>query len=92
MDKLTNDIKGLINSFHQSLAVHIPVLQQEVNNIITQKSKDENNIEHYLDTLLSLTAHGIGNKLYVQLLEYFKTINPKAADFYWQQYDKEEAD
>jgi hypothetical protein len=50
--------------------VHVPALQQEVNTIIAQKSTHQNNIEHHLDTLLTLTAHGIGDKLYVQLLEY----------------------
>lgn len=90
MDKLVNDIKSAIDTFHKSLAMHVPALQQEVNNIIAQKSTDQNNIEHHLDTLLSLTAHGIGDKLYVQLLEYYKTINPEAADYYWGEYDKEE--
>jgi hypothetical protein len=74
----------------QSLAVHIPALQQEVNNIIAQKSTNQNNIEHHLDTLLPITAHGIGDKLYVQLLEYYKTINHMAADYYCGEYDKEE--
>jgi hypothetical protein len=58
--------------------------------IIAQKSTNQNNIEYHLDTQLPLTAHGIGDKLYIQLLEYYKTINPLVADYYWREYDKGE--
>lgn len=88
--RLVNEIEGLIQSFNQSLQEHIPVLEKEVRQLIDAKSADAKTIEHYLDTLLLLTTHGIGEKLFVQLLDHYKTINPEAALFYWNEYDKEE--
>lgn len=54
------------------------------------KSAESNIIEHQLDTLLSLTIHGVGDTLFIQLLEYYKTIDAEGAVFYWNEYDKEE--
>jgi hypothetical protein len=34
--------------------------------------------------------HGMGDKLFVRLLEYYKTVDPEGAMFYWNEYDKQE--
>lgn len=92
MDKqLLNEIKQIIESFNQSLAIHLPALKIEVNGIIERNSKDSNEIEHCLDTLLSLTIHGVADNLFIQLLEYYKTVNEEGAMFYWNKYDEKEA-
>lgn len=85
--QLVNDLKRIIDSFNQSLAQCLPTLGAEVNVLITSKSKDATEIEHYLDTLLSLTAHGVGDDLFVRLLEYYKTVDEDGAMFYWNEYD-----
>ncbi len=43
-----------------------------------------------LDTILSLTDLGIGNDLFIKLLEYYKTIDAEGAIFYWNEYDRKE--
>jgi hypothetical protein len=92
MDKhFFNEIKQIIESFNQSLTLHLPALENEVNGIIEHNSKDSNEIEHCLDTLLSLTIHGVADDLFIQLLEYYKTVDEEGALFYWNEYDDKEA-
>ena len=43
-----------------------------------------------LDTILSLTYFGVGDDLYIKLLEYYKTVDAEGAAFYWNEYDKKE--
>ena len=88
--KLITEIGSIIQSFNQSLQSHLPALEKEVKRLINEKSVDAKTIEHYLDTLLSLTMHGIGDNLFVQLLDYYKTLDAEGALFYWNKYDKEE--
>ncbi len=91
MDKqLVNDIKQIIDSFNQSLAEHLPALESEIDLLISEKINNANEIEHYLDTLLSLTTHGIGDNLFIRLLEYYKAIDVDGAMFYWKEYDAKE--
>ncbi len=90
MDKLLSDLKSAIEIFHKNLAMQMPYLQQEVNNIIQQNCTNHNIIERHLDTLLDLGMHNIGKDLFIQLLDYYKTINMKGAMFYWNEFDKEE--
>jgi uncharacterized protein YlxW (UPF0749 family) len=90
MAKLTDDIAVLIKAFQQNLQQHIPALEQEVQQLIAGKSKDKNSIENTLDTLLSLMDFGVGDGLYIQLLEYYKTVDAEGADFYWNEYDKKD--
>lgn len=41
MDKqLVNDLKQIIEAFNQSLAVHLPALNNEVSSLIESKTKD----------------------------------------------------
>ncbi|RQP15586.1 MAG: hypothetical protein EAS52_14635 [Parapedobacter sp.] len=90
MEDLIKDIKSVISEFQQSLSLHLPALEAETEEFITSKSQDKNAIEHYLDRLLSLTTMGVGNDLFVKLLEYYKTIDSEGAAFYWEEYTREE--
>lgn len=87
MDHLVSKIGEIIKGFQQQLEKHLPELELEVNEIISNKSTDSKKIENYLDTLLSLSQHGIGNSLYVKLLDYYKTIDVDGAKFYWDEYE-----
>jgi hypothetical protein len=88
--KLVDDISKIIQSFNESMQGYLPALEKEVNILIETKSKDGNSIEHSLDTLLSLTNHGMADDLFVRLLEYYKTVDSDGAIFYWNQYDEKE--
>ena len=88
MDDTLKSIVGLIEGFNASMKQHLPLLEQEVNSIIVRKSKNENEIEHLLDTLLSLHYAGIGEHLFIRLLEYYKTVNAEYAAAYWRFFDE----
>ena len=90
MDKLLSDLKKAIEIFHKNLAMQKPYLQQEVNNLIQQNCTNHHIIERHLDTLLDLGMHNIGKDLFIQLLDYYKTINMEDAMFYRNEYDKED--
>ena len=85
MDKLVSQISTLIQDFHQKLEAYLPALEVEIAQVIETKSTNSREIEGYLDTLLSLCQHDIGNDLYIKLLEYYKTIDAKGAKFYWEE-------
>ena len=85
--KLINDLSKIIQSFNDSLQTFLPALESETGSLIESKSKDSRIIENYLDTLLSLTAHGVADDLFIKLLEYYKTVDAEGAIFYWNEYD-----
>lgn len=89
-EDLFNDIRRTIIEFQDSLKKHLPALEAEINHLIQSGNQDKNTIENTLDTLLSLTGLGVGNDLFIKLLEYYKTIDTEGALFYWNEYDKDE--
>ena len=89
-DANLNQIRETIQTFQKSLQSHLPALESEINAIITNKEQNKNNIEYSLDVLISLTDMGIGNELFIKLLDYYKTIDAESASFYWEEYDKNE--
>jgi hypothetical protein len=89
-DNTFNSIKQLIKQFNDSMKQHLPLLEIEVNALISAKPADANAIEHCLDTLLSLTMHGLADDLFIRLLEFYKTIDAAVAEFYWHEYDQED--
>jgi hypothetical protein len=85
-----NNIKKTIEEFQNSLQRQLPALEADVNALIKNKVQDKNTIEYNLDTLLSLTDMGVGQDLFVKLLEHYKTIDAEGAMFYWNEFDKDE--
>jgi hypothetical protein len=92
MDKLINDIGNAIREFQKIMAAQMPALEAEVDGIIKRKSKDEKEIGYALDTLLSLQDMGIGQDLFIRLLEYYKTFDAEAAADYWRYFDEKNDD
>lgn len=90
MKQSVEDIISIIKSFQERLLQHFPALEQEAFQLIKNKPADKNAIENMLDTILSLTDLGIGNDLFIKLLEYYKTIDAEGAIFYWNEYDRKE--
>ena len=68
----------------------MPNIEREVAQLFANKNEDTQIVERCLDTLLSLTMHGIADELFVKLLDYYKTIDAEGAEFYWNEYDKKE--
>lgn len=90
MDKSVNDIKALIDNFNAELEKHLPAFEKEADRIISEKCTDNITIEFLLDSLLSLTILGVGDALYIKLVDYYKTVDPEGAIFYWNQYDSQD--
>ena len=87
MDKLVSDISHLLKGFQKRLEDYLPALEAEIDDLIAEKETDSMKIENTLDTLLSLCRHGLGNSIYIKLLEYYKTVDVEGAKFYWEEYD-----
>ena len=66
----------------------MPALKTQVTALIKRKETDHNTIEHLLDTLVSLTTAGVGEDLFIQLLNYYKTINAEGAADYWKFFEE----
>ncbi len=81
---LVFDIKGM----HADIAGFMPAIEAAVNEIIGGHSTNKTEIEHLLDTLTSITPIGLGHALFIKLLEYYKTVDPQGADFYWHLYEE----
>lgn len=92
MDKTLNSIKEIINEFNKTLQTLLPPLKAEVEQLIANKVTDENTIERHLDTLLDITNHGIAEDHFIALLEYYKKVNAEGAAFYWNEFDKDDAE
>ena len=80
----------MILGFQDSLKSHLPALEAETNALIRSKSQNKNEIARHIDTLLSLMDMGVGKDLFLQLLEYYKTLDAEGAMFHWSEYDKDE--
>ena len=84
------NIKHTIELYQQNLKLYLPALENEIKALVQRGNTDTNTIENTLDTLLSLTQMGIGKELFVQLIEYYKTLDPEGAVFYWNEYDTDD--
>jgi hypothetical protein len=90
MSKTYQELVTTIGAFKKDLQRHLPALQQEVNALIKRKETNIKSIEYLLDTLFSLTYMGLGDNLFIKLLEYYKTVHSENAAWYWNKYDTRE--
>ncbi len=58
-----------------------------IKHIIHEKSQDQLVIILILDTLLGFVRLGIGQEPFIELLNYFRTIDENEAAKYWSEYD-----
>lgn len=70
------------------MEAQLPFLEQEVIGLIANKSRSTHDIERLLDTLLDYQQMGVGNHLFIRLLEYYKTVDAEGAADYWQFYEE----
>lgn len=71
----TDALAQLILQFRRFAASRLPVLENEVNDIIARKETDGGSIELLLDILLSMLNIGIGRELFYRLHQYYKNID-----------------
>ncbi len=88
MDKTPfSDIISLVHLLNDTLLLKLPSLEREVKQLIKAKSVDKILIENYLDTFILITTNGVGEKTFVKLLDYYKTVDANRAAFFWNQFD-----
>ena len=85
---LVQSIKSQIQQTQALMEAQLPFLKREVNDFIANKSRSTNDIERLLDTLLDYQQMGVGNHLFIRLLEYYKTVDAEGAADYWQFYEE----
>lgn len=85
-EDLFQQIKQNIETSQGSLKEQLPDLEAEVNGLIQSGTQDERTIEKTLDTLLAWGYMGVGEELFVRLIEYYKAIDAEGAAFYWNDY------
>ncbi len=81
-------LKELIQGFQASIGQHMPALEQEVDALIQSNSTDPSEIENMLDTLMPLVSMGVGNEMFIRLIEYYKRVDQGAAAEYWRYYEE----
>lgn len=84
----TMELLGLIRHFQQSMRSHLPLLEKEVNDLITRREQQPKVIEHLLDTLISLWSMSIGKEVFTRLLDYYQGIHPAHATAYKRYVEK----
>ncbi len=88
MKDLVDQIMPQIQSLQNLAKSQLPALQAELNFLIDTHSQDGNRIEHLLDNFLNFTLLGVGEAQFIQLLEYYKTVDQEGAADYWRYYEE----
>ncbi len=82
------DLKKSIQNTLDAVKQMLPVIRQEVRSIINNKANSELRIERTLDTLLNYLHWGFGQQEFIELNEYYFSIDKKRALQYRQVFDE----
>jgi hypothetical protein len=88
MKDLVDQIMPQILSLKKLAKSQLPALQAELNFLIDTHSQDGNRIENLLDNFLNFMMLGVGEAQFIQLLEYYKTVDQEGAADYWRYYEE----
>jgi len=91
-EKFIKEIRGMFESLHERMRQNLPFWENEIDTIIANKETDHNEIEWTFDYLLDYTRHGIGNEVYLRLINYYRTLNPEGAASYLRINQEKEDD
>ena len=88
MKELVDQIIPRILSLQNQAKSQLPTLEAELSYLIDTYSQDNHRIELLLDNFLNFMLLGVGEAQFIQLLEYYKTVNPEGAANYWCYYEE----
>lgn len=88
MKEFVDQIMPQILSLQNLVKSQLPALEVELNFLINTSSHDGHRIELLLDNLLNFMLLGVGEAQFVQLLEYYKTVDAEGAADYWRYYEE----
>ena len=87
-EEATNGIVDILKEARREMRANLPLIRDEVEEIITLKEKNGARIEQHLDTLLGCMQMGIGEREFNMLNEYYKGIDKEGYEFYKKEYEK----
>jgi hypothetical protein len=88
MKEFVDQIMPQILSLQNLAKSQLTALEVELNFLINTLSQDEHRIEHLLDNFLNFMLLGVGEAEFIQLLEYYKTVDQEGAADYWRYYEE----
>lgn len=87
---MRNEYKDLLSGIRDASKIFdslYPQLEQELNDIITNKITDEDKIEHLFDNILNMCFMKDGSKLYKKLCQYYYAIDKESTLSYIESYN-----
>lgn len=87
---MKNEYKDLLSGIRETCKMFdsvYPQLEQELNDIITNKITDEDKIGHLFDNILNMCFMKDGSKLYKMLCQYYYTIDKESTLSYIESYN-----
>ena len=88
MKEFIDQIMPQILSLQNLAKSQLPALEAELNFLINTHSQDSHRIELLLDNFLNFMLLGVGEAQFIQLLEYYKTVDQEGAADYWRYYEE----
>jgi hypothetical protein len=88
MKEFVDQIIPQILSLQNLAKSQLPALQGELNFLISTHSQDGHQVEHLLDNFLDFMLLGVEEAQFIQLLEYYKTVDQEGAADYWRYYEE----
>ena len=85
---MIDDVVDEIRNLRTNLFKTIPLLEQEINNIIHSKITSQQHIERLLDALLDYGYMGVGKEQFMKLNSYYATFNQEYSDKYKEFYEE----
>lgn len=86
LEKTIKEIGKMSQRIKRNMERQLPVLNEQIDNLIRNRSKSTKQIEFLLDQLLDYGFLGIGKQEFQKLNNYYATINKKNAQFYHRYY------
>ena len=88
MKEFIDQIMPQILSLQNLAKSQLPTLEAELNFLVNPHSHDGHRIELLLDNFLNFMLLGVGEAEFIQLLEYYKTVDAEGAADYWRYYEE----
>jgi len=87
-EEAINGIVNILKEARKEIRANVPLIRNEVEEIITSKSRNSARIEQTLDTLLSCMQMNIGEREFIMLNEYYAGVDKEGYAFYNKEYKK----
>ena len=88
MKEKFKEIYQLASQINSLMKQKYELTKEDVQQILLSNSKDNNRMEHVLDSLLECIDFGMGEKEFFQIIEKLNKIDREAADDYLKYYEE----